>query len=103
MANPPKQHYRILYYRGASMITGVGDLYLDAGKAPPENTAGSFIISDGQANPLDWNVIKDTPYVKSLHPHTQRAIELSIAGEHIQADRPVRGKQAMILEPKPHE
>ncbi len=82
------------------MIMGVGDLFMDEGKQPPENRDGSFIISDATGKPLDWNTLKDTPYVQSLHPHIQTAIEQAIAEEHLKAARPASGKSAMILDDK---
>ncbi len=98
MTDAPKQHYRILYYRGTGSITGISDLFIEMDKAPPENCPGSFIISDAEAKPLDWDTLKETDYVKSLHPLTQRAIENSIKEELAKSARPVSGKQAMILD-----
>ena len=80
------------------MITGVGDLFIDEGKAPPENRDSAFIISDATGKPLDWSTLKDTPYVQGLHPTIQKAIEQTIAEEHLKAARPASGKSAMILD-----
>lgn len=98
MAEDVKQHFRILYYKGHSTIIGVGDLFIGTDSAPPENKDGSFIISDNKATPLDWNVIKATPYVQSLHPMVQRMIEQTLREEVLQSKRPAMGKDAMILD-----
>lgn len=97
MSESKKQHYRILYYKGHSSIIGIGDLFIDEGKAPPENQDGAFIISDSNAKPLDWNTLKETPYVRGLHPLVQKIIEHSITEELAKDKRPAQGKAAMIL------
>jgi hypothetical protein len=96
-ADKPTQHFRILYYRGNSSITGIGDLFIAEGNQPPANKPGAFIVSDGKATPLDWNTIKKTPYVCSLHSGVQRMIELTLAEEHRAAQRPKHGSEAMII------
>ncbi len=100
MAEDDKQHFRILYYKGHSTIIGVGDLFINTDNVPPENKGGSFIISDNKAMPLDWNVIKATPYVQSLHPMVQKMIEQTLREEALQSRRPGMGREAMILDDK---
>ena len=97
MAEPRQQHYRILYYKGHSSIIGISDLFIDEGKTPPENCDGAFIISNSNAKPLDWNIVKETSYVRGLHPLVQKMIEISISEELAKNQRPTRGRAAMIL------
>ncbi len=100
MADDDKQHFRILYYKGHSTIIGVGDLFINTDSAPPENKDGSFIISDNKATPLDWNKIKATPYIQSLHPMVQKMIEQILREEVLQSKRPATGRESMILADK---
>ena len=97
MAEPRLQHYRVLYYKGHSSIVGVDDLFIGEGKIPPENRDGAFIFSDANAKPLDWNIVKETPYVRGLHPLVQKMIENSILDELARSNRPALGKAATIL------
>ncbi|MDX1921841.1 MAG: hypothetical protein SFW65_01750 [Alphaproteobacteria bacterium] len=100
MAEDEKQHFRILYYKGNSSIIGVGDLFIEVGNPVPEPRDGAFIVSDAHAHPLDWNAIKDTPYVQSLSVGVQKMIKQTLLEEKLKAARPVVGKDAMILDDK---
>lgn len=103
MAEDERQHFRILYYKNNNTIVGVGDLFINANGTPPENKDGSFIVSDNKATPLDWNMIKATPYVQGLHPMVQKMIEQTLHDEALQSKRPATGKGAMILDTKTYE
>jgi hypothetical protein len=90
----PTGHYRVLYFKGSSIIMGVSDLFTNT---PPHNDEGTFILSDSMAQPLDWKLLKDSQSVQSLPPLIQRAIEQALTAERPRPKAQATGRQAMIL------